>query len=312
MTDVPSHGAEKRPTAVVAAEEAPAVQIRPLDLSGRERQLGEAMLALDRAAQRFCQSARLRLPVVLKAGAWLCVQDPCLVDPASADSSRAETPWSVVSMSAKGGGWARLTLDANAIAVILAGCLGSDVVSNVATAATKRLTVARRALVTKVTRHLADEMARAIEAEVGIRLTVTDSQTVSPGGSMPVLPADGLLVDCVTTELGVDAHFCVAICADALESAVRNEGETHEVTPRDNARVIRAMGDVRVELVAELGRLELGLRRILDLKPGQVLQLDAAAEETCSVRIGSVQKLVGRPVISRGQLAVEITGRHDS
>lgn len=312
MTDVREPEPESTSTAVVPADETPAL-IRPLDLSGRDRQLRNAMGALGRATRRFCQAARRALPVVLKARAQLLARNPCLVDPASAHPRRAEAPWFLVHLSADGGaGWARLTLDANAIAVVLAGCLGSVEMPDPDTAAATQLTIAQRALVTKVTRQLADELARAIGTEVGLRLTVTDSQTVSCGDPFPPLPADGLLVDCVTIDLGIDAHFCVAICADALESAARKRGEKREVTPRDNVRVVSAMRDVDVELVAELGRIEMGLRRVLQLKPGQILRLNAAAEEPSIVRIGSSAKLAGRPVISRGQLAVEITGRHDS
>ncbi len=312
MTDDQEPKPANTSTAVIPADDAP-VPIRPLDLSGRDRQLRNAMGALGRATQRFCQAARRGLPVVLKAHAQLLARNPCLVDPASAHPGRAEAPWFLVHLSAEGGaGWARLTLDANAIAVVLAGCLGSVEMPNADTAAATQMTVAQRALVTKVTRQLADELARAIGAEVGLRLTVTDSQTVSPGELFPSLPADGLLVDCVTADLGIDAHFCVAICADALESAARKRGEKREVTTRDNSRVVSAMRDVDIELVAELGRLEIGLRRVLELRPGQVLRLDAAAEEPSVVRVGAAPKLAGRPVISRGQLAVEITGRHDS
>jgi flagellar motor switch protein FliM len=54
------------------------------------------------------------------------------------------------------------------------------------------------------------------------------------------------------------------------------------------------------------------LRRVLSLQPGQVLRLDTAVDDPVSVRVGGVKKFVGVPVISRGQLAVEVRGRHEA
>jgi flagellar motor switch protein FliM len=67
---------------------------------------------------------------------------------------------------------------------------------------------------------------------------------------------------------------------------------------------------VPVEVVAELGRVQLGLRRVLSLRPGEVLRLGAATDDLVQVRVAGIPKLYGVPVISRGQLSIQITRRH--
>ncbi|HEY5377504.1 MAG TPA: FliM/FliN family flagellar motor switch protein, partial [Polyangiaceae bacterium] len=95
----------------------------------------------------------------------------------------------------------------------------------------------------------------------------------------------------------------------ALESAAReNDPPT---TQAGDPRMAEALSDVPIEIVAQLGTVKLGLRRVLSLQPGQVLRLDTAVDDPVSVRVAGVTKFVGAPVISRGQLAVEIRGRHE-
>ena len=77
-------------------------------------------------------------------------------------------------------------------------------------------------------------------------------------------------------------------------------------------RMAEALSEVPVEVICELGSVRLGLRRVLSLQVGQVLRLDTAVDDPVSVRVAGIKKFVGVPVISRGQLAVEVRGRHEA
>jgi flagellar motor switch protein FliM len=72
-----------------------------------------------------------------------------------------------------------------------------------------------------------------------------------------------------------------------------------------------ALSEVCVDVVAELGRMKLGLRRVLALQVGEVLRLATAIDDPICLRVAGVPKLVGAPVISRGQISVEVRGRHE-
>ena len=71
-----------------------------------------------------------------------------------------------------------------------------------------------------------------------------------------------------------------------------------------------ALLDVEVDVIAELGRTTLGLRRVLNLRVGEVVRLPTAVDDPVPIRVGDVLKLQGSPVISRGQLSIEIKSRH--
>ena len=74
------------------------------------------------------------------------------------------------------------------------------------------------------------------------------------------------------------------------------------------AQVVR---EVPVTVVAELGRLTMGLSSLLRLKRGQVLRLPTAMDDVVNVEISGIKKFVGTPVTHKGQLAVQLTGRCD-
>jgi flagellar motor switch protein FliM len=105
------------------------------------------------------------------------------------------------------------------------------------------------------------------------------------------------------------AVVAIVLSAEALEEAARE----HDEAPLQNGdpRVIEGMRDVPVQLVAELGSTTIGLRRVLSLKVGDVLRLPTAIDDAICVRVEGVKKFAAVPVACRGQIAIEIRGRHE-
>jgi flagellar motor switch protein FliM len=68
---------------------------------------------------------------------------------------------------------------------------------------------------------------------------------------------------------------------------------------------------VPLEVVAELGRISIGLKKVLSFRVGDVVRLYTATDDPVSVRVGGVEKFLGMPILSRGQLAIEIRSRHE-
>ena len=64
-------------------------------------------------------------------------------------------------------------------------------------------------------------------------------------------------------------------------------------------------------IVAELGVVTLDLRQVLSFKVGQVIRLPTAVDDSVVVRVAGLKKFIGTPVVSRGQLSVQIRGRHE-
>jgi len=295
-----------RPAHTREAEER--AKLKRVDLTGRERHLRGAMQAMAHVAQRFARSARRTLPFLVKRRARIVPEAVAIVD-LGAERIVTQGPiYEIVFGSQGSPAWGLLTLNADALGVVLEGVLGgSD--SGGASGLGADLTLAQAALVGRVTRALAEDFVEAVKAEVGIALSVDFAHSVAKGDEREASFPDGLSVECLFDGIAGGARITIAIGAEALESAARE----NDAPPQQAAdpRIAEAVCDVPVEIIAQLGSVHLGLRRVLSLQPGQVLRLDTAVDDPVSVLIAGVKKFVGVPVISRGQISVEIRGRHE-
>ena len=74
-----------------------------------------------------------------------------------------------------------------------------------------------------------------------------------------------------------------------------------------DARDLRLLADVQVELAVELGRVKLPLRDLLSLAPGAVLELDRAADAPVDVLVNGCLVARGEVVVIDGEFGVRIT-----
>ena len=78
-------------------------------------------------------------------------------------------------------------------------------------------------------------------------------------------------------------------------------------TSPTEARDLRLLADVQVELAVELGRVKLPLRDLLSLAPGAVLELDRAADAPVDVLVNGCLVARGEVVVIDGQFGVRVT-----
>jgi flagellar motor switch protein FliM len=280
---------------------------RPLDLTGRERQLRAAMQAMSHVAARFARAARRTLPFLVRRRARLAPEAVYICDAGSMRDTGEGPTFEVMLESEELGAWGSLSLNADAIALVLEGSLGGRDGASLSAVANE-LTLAQRALVGRIARSLAEDFASAVREEAGLSLAIISCHALAAGDPKDQPGPDGLAVDCLFQGIPGNPTITVSISAEALEAAARE----HEVEQPVSAdpRMTEAVRDVPVEVVVELGRITLGLRRVLGLKVGQVLRLPTAVDDPVTVRVAGINKFAGSPVISRGQLSVEIKGRH--
>jgi len=288
--------------------DSPAPNLRRLDLTGRERRLRGAMQAMGRVAVNFARGARRSMPFLVKRRSRI-VPGPVMFADASPDGRvSGGASYEVLLEEPDGSARASLLLNTEALGVVLEGALGgAGGASTVSLGAA--LTVAQSALVSKVVKLLSDDLTRAIKEEVGVTVRVITARAVAAGEERDVEFSDGLGVDCTFEGLGDGARLSLAMGAEALEVALK-EQEADDPAAGD-PRFAEALHDVPVEVVAELGRVSVGLRRLLTLQPGQILRLATALDDPAVVRVAGVPKFVGSPVISRGQVAIQIKARHE-
>ena len=309
MTDTSDSNREVAPRARgQVGKRGEGVSARSVDLTGRERQLRAALQMMSQIAGRFARAARRTLPFMVRQKTRLVPQGVNIVNPADADSDSTEGPsFEVVLESDEIPAWASLTINTSALRLILEGSLGASTPGSGLLGT--ELTLAQRALVARVARSLAEDLATVIRDEVGIRLSIVSSHGRSADELSEIPASDGLRVDCLFEDIPEDPKISVAVAIGTLESIAR-EDEVELPTAGD-PKMTEAVKDVPIEVVAELGRLKVGLRNLLAWRVGQVLRLTTAVDDPVMLRIGGVTKFAGRPVISRGQLAIEIRGRAD-
>jgi len=78
-------------------------------------------------------------------------------------------------------------------------------------------------------------------------------------------------------------------------------------SPLSDARDLRLLAEVQVELAVELGRVKLPLRDLLSLAPGAVLELDRAADAPVDVLVNGCLVARGEVVVIDGDFGVRIT-----
>jgi flagellar motor switch protein FliM len=279
---------------------------RPVDLTGRERQLRAAMQAMSHVAARFARAARRTLPFLVRRRARLMPEAVYITD-AMSDRESDGPMFEVLLESEELGAWGNLALNADAIALVLEGSLGGRDGASLS-ALGNELTLAQRALVGRIARSLAEDFAHAVREEAGLSLAIIACHALGAGDPKDQPGPDGLSVDCLFQGIPGNPTITVSVSAEALEAAAREHDE--EQPAAADPRMTEAVRDVPVEVVVELGRVTVGLRRVLSLQVGQVLRLPTAVDDPVMVRVAGIPKFAGSPVISRGQLSVEIKGRH--
>jgi len=296
-----------RPSAWPVRNEAEAV--KTLDLTGRERHLRSAMSAMARIGERFARASRRSLPFLARRRDRLVASSVSLSGEAAAQSASLGPAFEVLFESDEGTAWGSLWFNAPALGILLEGTLGGkDSTTVIALGAD--LTAAQRAVVGRIARVIAQDLAEAVKAEAGLGLKLGPLSSRRRGEGLQSAALDGLRVDCTIDGDTSGAIIGIAVGAEALQSAARrkDDGDAPEL---GNSHMLDAIEEIPVELAAELGRVKMGLRRVLALKVGQVLRLPTATDDMVVVRVGGVSKFQGVPVVSRGQLAIEIRVRHE-
>lgn len=81
----------------------------------------------------------------------------------------------------------------------------------------------------------------------------------------------------------------------------------HEISEEDRSRIIQKLGPAFLKASATLGRVELSVSELLELRVGDVLRLDSFVTDPLVVSIEGVPKFKGRPGTLKNNVAVNIT-----
>jgi flagellar motor switch protein FliM len=280
--------------------------VKRLDLVGPERRLGNAVKAFDKVAKRFEKIARRSMPFLARHKAHLVNGEVRIGNTTGAPDKGAGPGYRVLLQTADGYAWAELHLNTDALAVIVDGSLGGASQGiDPKLVFKKDISSAQGAVIAKVAMSLAKDFADCVSVTSGLHLSESRGEAL-PAGTSVQLPKDALRVECEFVGLGLPAKLVLWIGAEMLEASVQEAPpEVNEGDPR----MLSALQHVSVSVVAEIGTIELGLGRVLSLNKGETLRLSTAVDDPITLRVGGIRKFDVVPVISRGQLAVEVRGR---
>jgi flagellar motor switch protein FliM len=202
------------------------------------------------------------------------------------------------------GGHGAIILDGGAIALILDGVLGGDGTA-LPTLDAAGLTTPQMALLSRVIDGVVKAFSEVLSKKFGLTL-----QPDNPDAEAAM--TEGAPVACCL-EFGSGTQVGRVILLLAKE-ALLGESESRETEKQQplDARVAAVVGQVELEVVAELARVKMTLGRLSSLKAGDTIRLDVPVGGTVSVRAEGHTVLRGHPTTSAGQIAIRVAGGSES
>ncbi len=255
----------------------------------------EMKVVLERAASAFSRSLRRLLSFVSAFG--VIIGDPELGVSMAVDA-KGDTPSGAMDLGGEQG-FVRIACDPRLVDMCIEGALGGKRLTPRDRAG---LSVAERSLMTKVLGDLANELTTTFGGALGRPLSSELPRPDALRGHQKLYvaryPVEGD---------GVEASFTITASRDVLH---KENAEAEIAEPAHlNPAMAGLLSDVEVSIVAELGRVKVGLTSLLSLQVGDVLRLTAATDDPVSVRVAGREKFGAVPVISRGQVSVEVQSR---
>lgn len=166
----------------------------------------------------------------------------------------------------------------------------------------------------RIARPFCEEVLRALCTTWGTsEVQLTISEILSRPIDMPKLGQfEPLLRVPLSVTLSPEAlaaeELTVLFSGSSIEQQQpREEPEKKTPAAGDRARMTERLALAELELVAVLGHATSTIRSVLALGVGDVLRLEEAPSTPLTVLIEGRQKMIGVPVVSHGNIAVEVT-----
>ena len=165
---------------------------------------------------------------------------------------------------------------------------------------------------TATERRTAGRLAAALLSALQVALHRLGSPEVTLEDEVPALvkdPSRAAAVVLMTLRVSFSRHRSTVIVALDTSAAGFRVPATASTLSAAPGSLAPNLHGVTVELRAVLGLARVPVQRLLSLRTGETLILDAAADALVPVQVGGRPKFVGAPVLSRGSLGVRISHR---
>lgn len=169
------------------------------------------------------------------------------------------------------------------------------------------------ALDRRIVRPFCEEVLAAFAALWGAdEIAISITELLSRPIDMPRLGQfEPLLRLPLTVSVNNDANeeLSILLSGNAIRAPKPEEQQAPEpvVDSGDKSRMVARLSFAELELIAVLGKAQSTVRNVLSLSVGDVLRLDEAPSAPLQIFVEGQKKMIGAPVVSHGNIAVEIT-----
>jgi flagellar motor switch protein FliM len=253
-------------------------RVRRLDFTRPSKFTSDQQRRLERAHDNFCRSVSTRLSAELRTAISVELIDTAQLTWANALDEVPKRSVSGIVEVAPLDGRVLLTTEHALLLGLLERLLGGRGVER---PTERQLTDVDRALTKRVFNTLLDELTISFNDVADVRFGLVDLETERPPAQLAPL-SEPTLAMTFEVKLGrASSTMVLLIPHRAIEPILRvtpNIGDD-EISAGAAAAVSEAMGEVVVQLRAEVGSVDMSLDRVLALRPGDILRLDGIAEE---------------------------------
>ena len=254
-------------------------RVRKIDFTRPSKFTTDQQRRLERAHETFCRSVSTRMSAELRAPISVELIDTAQLTWANAlDEVPRRSVSGIVEVAPIDGRiliTAELTLLLGLLERVLGGQTGER-------PAERTLTDVDRALVTRLFQSLLDELSISFGDLAELQFRLIDLETERAPAQLAPL-SEPTLAMTFEFKLGRQSSTMVLLIPHrAIEPVLRTAGATQQdadMRADAAAAVGEAMGEVIVQLRAEVGSVDMSLGAVLALRPGDILRLDGAAAE---------------------------------
>jgi flagellar motor switch protein FliM len=254
-------------------------RVRRIDFARPSKFTTDQQRRLERAHDNFCRSVETRLSAELRTAISVELIDTAQLTWANALDEVPKRSVSGIVDVVPLDGRILLTAELSLLLGLLDRLLGGQGMER---PAERTLTDVDRALTKRIFQTLLDELTISFTDVAELSFSLVDIEPERPPAQLAPL-SEPTLAMTFEVKLGrASSTMVLLIPHRAIEPILRLPviaAADAEITASTAAAVGDALGEVVVQLRAEVGSVDMSLERVLALRPGDVLRLDGTAEE---------------------------------
>jgi flagellar motor switch protein FliM len=254
-------------------------RVRKIDFTRPSKFTADQQRRLERAHENFCRSVSTRMSAELRAGISVELIDTAQLTWANALDEIPRRSISGIVDVAPIEGRMLITAELSLLLSLLERVLGGQTGEK---PAERTLTDVDRALVSRIFQTLLDELSISFGDLAELRFGLLDIETERAPAQLAPLSEPTLAMTFEFKVGRLSSTLVLLIPHRAIEPVLKTSAaHQHDAAFAAGAAaaVSEAMGEVVVELRAEVGSVDMPLGQVLALHPGDILRLDGATQE---------------------------------